>query len=168
MTMIYALALAAAAFEDLDAIDRDVAVAASALGATAAPVDRRLRLMRCSQGIQVERIDARGLAVRCPGSWRFRVALSGVAATAVAAPLLVRRGDPVTVRSSGAGFVIETSAIATEDGAVGATVRIRLDGGTRQVAAIVTGSQEVSVGGLKLSPTDPLPVRVRDNEERIR
>lgn len=143
--MILAL-LATTAFEDLDALDRDAMNAASALGGQAMPVDRRLRLARCPQGVTITSGEGRALDVRCPTlGWRLRVALVQGSAADSAAPL-VRRGDPLTVVSGGAGFRIETSAIATEDGALGRTVRARLDGGTRQISGVVTGAQEISVG----------------------
>ena len=145
--MLLALALAATALEDLDQLDAQVAVAAQSLGSEALPIDRRLRLARCPQGVQVETADARSLAVRCPAlGWRLRVALTTAAAsTAAPRALLVRRGDPLTVLSNGGGFTVETAGIANEDGALGASVRVKLDGG-RVVAGLVTGPQEISLG----------------------
>lgn len=141
-------ALGAAVLEDLDQLDGQVGVAAQSMGSTAAPVDRRLRLARCPQGVQIETADARSLAVRCPAlGWRLRVPLTTAPATiaATAKALLVRRGDPLTVLSNGGGFTIETAGIAGEDGALGANVRVKLDGG-RVVAGTVTGPQEISLG----------------------
>ena len=150
-TMMFMLMLAASvAFEDLDALDRDLAIAATAIGAQAMPVDRRLRLARCPQGVMIAAGDsARALDVRCPAlGWRLRIALVAGAPTAQAP--VVRRGDPLTVVSGGAGFRVETSAVATEDGALGRVVRARLDGSNggsaRQISGVVTGPQEISVG----------------------
>ena len=143
--MLYALALAATQFEDLDQLDRDVGVAAAAIGGAAQPIDRRLRLVHCVQGVQVTS-EPRALAVRCPGGWRLRVPLSIAPVPAVAQTIVVRRGDPLTVVSGGDGFRVETGATASEDGALGATIRARLDGGTRQVSGRVSGPQELSVG----------------------
>ena len=163
--MLYALALAAAAaFEDLGALDAQIAVAARAMGATAVPVDRRLRLPSCVQGVQIDAPDARALAVRCPGGWRLRVALNGAPQSTAAAPI-VRRGDPVTVVSEGDGFAIETSGIAAEDGPLGAGVRLRVD--KVLVTGIVTGPQRVSVGGLNVSGARPLPLQRRDGFEEF-
>lgn len=146
--IIIALALAAAAFEDLDQLDTQVAMAAQSMGSGAVPVDRRLRLARCPQGVQIEAADLRSLSVRCPAlGWRLRVALTNATASSVssARTLLVRRGDPLTVLSNGGGFTVETAGIASEDGVAGASVRAKLDGG-RIVAGIVTGPQEISLG----------------------
>ena len=150
--LLFALALAATAFEDLDQLDAQAAVAARSMGSDAVPVDRRLRLARCPEGLQVEAADARSLAVRCPAlGWRLRVPLTPVAggvaavASAPATRVLVRRGDPLTVTSNGGGFTVETGGIASEDGAMGASVRAKLDGG-RIVAGIVTGPQQISLG----------------------
>ena len=145
--LLLALTLATAALEDLDQLDAQVAVAAESMGGNAAPVDRRLRLARCPEGLQIEAADTRSLAVRCPVlGWRLRVALtSAAAAVAPAARVLVRRGDPLTVTSNGGGFTIETAGIASEDGVLGASLRVKLDGG-RVVAGTVTGPQEISLG----------------------
>lgn len=149
MWMMAAAVAAATAggLEDLGALDEAIAVAAQSMGATALPVDRRLRLARCPQGVQIDAVDARSIGVRCPTlGWRLRVPL--VAATAFAKPTapIVRRGDPLTVVSGGNGFRVETSAVAVEDGALGTSVRARLDGGNRQVWGIVSAAGEISVG----------------------
>lgn len=144
--LLFALALAATQLEDLDQLDAQLAVAAQSLGSSAQPLDRRLRLARCPQGVQVEAADARSLAVRCPAlGWRLRVPLASSATAAVAQTILVRRGDPLTILSSGGGFTVETAGIAGEDGALGASIRAKLDGG-RVVAGVVTGPQEISLG----------------------
>lgn len=144
--ILFALALAAAALEDLDQLDAQVAVAAQSMGTGALPIDRRLRLARCPEGVQIEAADARSLSVRCPAlGWRLRVALTSTSGTTVAKALLVRRGDPLTVLSSGGGFTVETAGIAGEDGAAGASIRVKLDGG-RVVAGVVTGPGEISLG----------------------
>jgi flagella basal body P-ring formation protein FlgA len=158
-------ALALAAFEDLDALDRDIAVAASAMSAQAMPVDRRLRLRACPQGVQISTGDARSLDVRCPAlGWRLRVALAVAAGTTTPRAPVVRRGDPLIVRTEGAGFVIETAAVATEDGAAGAIVRARLDGG-RAISGVVTGPNEVSVGRLNIARDAPLSSTMRGSNE---
>lgn len=147
LALALALALATTAFEDLDQLDAQLAVAAQSLGSSARPIDRRLRLARCPEGVQIDAADVRSLAVRCPAlGWRLRVPLARSATAPVARTLVVRRGDPLTILSSGGGFTVETAGIASEDGALGANIRAKLDGG-RVVAGIVTGPQELSLGG---------------------
>ena len=150
--MILALA-ATMAWQDLSEVDRGVAAVARSEGTVATPIDKRLRLARCPEALVVERAEAQALAVRCPAlGWRIRVRLQGAAASL--APLVqdapvVRRGDPVTLALGGQGFAIETSGVATEDGRLGAVVRVKLDGGTRITSGVVTGPGTVAAGALK-------------------
>ena len=66
-------------------------------------------------------------------AWRVFVAVqrapwspATVAAPArLRAPLLVRRGDAVTVNAGGAGFAVTVDGIAEADGAAGARIRVR-------------------------------------------
>ena len=63
--------------EDWQTIDVLTAMVASALGRTATPVDRRIKLARCPEPATVTAIDANALAVRCvPLGWRLRVAMT--------------------------------------------------------------------------------------------
>ena len=166
--LILALTLATASFEDLDALDRDIAAAAAAMGTQAMPIDRRLRLARCPQGVSVEVADARALAVRCPTiGWRVRVPLVvAQRTTALRAQPAVRRGDPITVRSGGAGFAVETAGVAAEDGVVGGTLRAKLDGG-RIIAGVLADGYTLIVGRLKTLETRSLPSAGRDLQEDV-
>src|SRR3546814_7452137 len=79
----------------------------NALGRTATPIDRRIKLARCPKQASITAIDARTLAVRCaPLGWRLRVPMTGPAgavpaATGYARPAesapVIRRGDNVRV-----------------------------------------------------------------------
>ncbi len=133
-------------FQDLDALDALVATALGAgigePGGAARPIDRRLRLSPCPVTPSVD-APARGVsAVRCGADgWRIVVALmrggpaagEGVAATddapvTSAGPPIIRRGDQVQLVVLGQGFVVATSAIATEDAAIGQRTRVTVEG----------------------------------------
>jgi flagella basal body P-ring formation protein FlgA len=119
------LVLAAAAFADLDAIDRQVAQFA---GASATPVDRRLRLQPCRSGLALSwRTAAQdSVVVQCgdPAGWRLFVPVRGGAA-APGGPLAVTRGDAVSIAVAGEGFTVSQPGEALESGAVGSWIRVR-------------------------------------------
>jgi flagella basal body P-ring formation protein FlgA len=139
-----------AAVEDWQAIDALTATVASALGRTAVPIDRRIRLARCPEPATVTAIDANTLAVRCaPLGWRLRVAMTGGAAgsSPAAAPFarpapgapVVRRGDNVRVSIDTPSYSISYAAIAVEDGRVGETIALRGSDRKSTLSATVTG-----------------------------
>lgn len=115
---------AASAFADLDAIDRQVAAFA---GASATPVDRRLRLRPCRSGLALSwRTPAQdSVVVQCgdPSGWRLFVPVR--AATAPGGPLAVTRGDAVSIAVAGEGFTVSQPGEALESGAVGSWIRVR-------------------------------------------
>ena len=148
--LIAAAAPAAAqtAHEDWQAIDVLTAMVANAMGRTATPIDRRIKLARCPEQASVSAIDAQTLAVRCASlGWRLRVAMSGPASAApvaagYAAPAsapVIRRGDTVRVTLESATFSVSYSAIANQDGRIGETIALRGDGPKTLISAIVTG-----------------------------
>jgi len=155
LTAAFAAALAVApsagaeqATEDWQTIDMLTQAVANAMGRTATPIDRRIKLARCPEQASVAAIDARTLAVRCASlGWRLRVAMSGPAgaapvATSYAAPAsapVIRRGDAVRVTLESATFSVSYSAIANQDGRVGETITLRGDGPKTLISAIVTG-----------------------------
>lgn len=138
------------ATEDWQAIDALTATVASALGRTAVPIDRRIRLARCPEPATVSAIDANTLAVRCvPLGWRLRVAMTGGAGAALPATApfarpapsapVVRRGDNVRVSIDTPSYSISYAAIAAEDGRVGETIALRGSDRKSTLSAIVTG-----------------------------
>lgn len=139
-------AMAQAAHQDWQAIDAMTQMVAQAMGRTAAPIDRRIKLARCPEQAAIVAIDARTLAVRCPSlGWRLRVPMTGPAGAATpagfsrpAAPV-IRRGDNVHVTIDTANFSVSYSAIAAEDGRVGETITLRDDDRRTRLSAIVTG-----------------------------
>lgn len=73
---------------------------------------------------------------------------STLRAGALAAPLLVRRGDPVPVRYASAAFSIGVEGVAEENGAAGATIRVRNAATGRTVRGRVLDTGEIAVGPL--------------------
>jgi len=136
------------ATEDWQAIDALTQAVAGAMGRTATPIDRRIKLARCPEQAQVTPVDAQTLAVRCPSlGWRLRVPLTGPAGAAptaagFAAPAsapVIRRGDNVRVTIETDSFEVAYSAIATQDGRVGDTIALRGNDSKSLLSATVTG-----------------------------
>ncbi|MGV7122683.1 flagella basal body P-ring formation protein FlgA [Sphingopyxis sp. 550A] len=136
------------ATEDWQTIDMLTQAVANAMGRTATPIDRRIKLARCPEQASVAAVDAQTLAVRCASlGWRLRVAMSGPAgaapvAASYAAPAsapVIRRGDAVRVSIDTENFSVSYSATAAEDGRVGETIALRGNGPKAMISAVVTG-----------------------------
>ena len=135
--------------EDWQSIDALTAMVANALGRSATPIDRRIKLARCPEQASITAIDARTLAVRCdPLGWRLRVPMTGPAGAAPAAAgyarpaqnaPVIRRGDNVRVTIDAQSYSISYAAIAAEDGRVGETITLRGDDKKSKFSATVTG-----------------------------
>ena len=127
---------AAAAFADLDAIDRQVAMftgmPVGAAGGAGQPLDRRLRLRPCYSPLALAWRDNahQTVVAECPdvGGWRLFVPIRA-GAQAQSGPPAVNRGDAVTMSISGDGFSVSQPAEALDAGSVGAWVRVRGVGG---------------------------------------
>ena len=63
----------------------------------------------------------------------------------VRAPLLVRRGERVSVRARAAGIVVRTYATAQQDGSLGDLVQVQALEGKERYAARVSGVRELEV-----------------------
>ncbi len=151
-------------FENLDQLE--VAVTAS-LGAgigepggPARPLDRRLKLAACPQPPVVEAPAMGAVTVSCPAvGWRVRVPLvrtvlaSGQAQAQApiraAAEPIIRKGDQVELTASAGAFTVGTVAVAEQDGAPGARIRVRSEGKKGAVIGIVTEDGRVSLPGFK-------------------
>lgn len=142
------------AMQDWQTIDMLTQAVAGAMGRTAAPIDRRIKLAACPEQPAITALDAQALAVRCASlGWRLRVPMMGAAgaaapgagfvpATAPAAPAaapVVRRGDNVRVSIDTASFSISYAAVATQDGRVGETIALRGADAKNLLSATVTG-----------------------------
>lgn len=163
--LLLAAASAAAAvpgFQDLDALDRKVAISLGAdigvPGGAANPIDRRLRLAPCADAV-VEPPVGGAATVRCPSlGWRLRVPLmrGGTSAGASTAPAarvraepVVRRGDPVEMLVSTGAFTVSLQAIAEQDGAPGDRIRVRADTKSAPRMAEVVDAGQVRIPGFK-------------------
>lgn len=139
------------AAQDWQTIDMLTQAVAGAMGRTAVPIDRRIKLARCPEQPAISALDAQALAVRCPSlGWRLRVPMLGEAsATAAAMPVpaarpaaaapVIRRGDNVRVSIDTASFSVGYSAVATQDGRVGDTIALRGTDAKNLLSATVTG-----------------------------
>ncbi len=130
-------------FADPAAIDREVeqftGAAIGTPGGARAPVDRRLRLARCSSYLAIELYGSRGdsVAVRCPdaGGWRIFVPLVKIATVAARSAELVSRGDSVSIAIEGRGFSILQTGEAMEGGGAGDWIAVQPPGKVETVRA---------------------------------
>ena len=138
--------------EDWQRIDALTTMVAQAMGRSATPIDRRIKLARCPEQATVTAIDGQALAVRCPSlGWRLRVPMTGPAAgSADAAPMAaapakpsgapaIRRGDNVRVTIETDSYSISYAAIATQDGRIGETIALRGNDAKSMLSATVVG-----------------------------
>lgn len=135
-------ALAQSGFQDLDALDRQIA---EATGGRAEPIDRRLKLQPCREMISIS-ADGPMPSVRC-GMTGWRIALRVNGFTANNAPIAIRRGDEVTVTIEGNGFELTGSGIAMDDGREGGTVRVKTSTTGTPVSVRVTGPGTATLKG---------------------
>ncbi len=126
---------AAQPFEDLDRIDAEIA---DLYGPDAAqPVDRRLKLAPCPDGVSIEPPAGDMIAVRCISrGWRIRVT---VARANVVAEPLVRRGEQVELMMTGGGYGVSSAATALDEGAEGKNIRVKTPTSKTVLVATVKG-----------------------------
>lgn len=145
----------AAPLENLDALERRLVIALGAdigqPGGPVAPIDRRMRLASCPAPAEVEPPYAGAAVLRCaPVGWRIRVPVlpGGMVRMASAAQPrtivravrdepVIRRGDPVEIRTAYAGFTVTKRMIAEQDGAPGERIRVRTEPRTRPMVVEV-------------------------------
>lgn len=112
-------------FADLDEVDRQVS---AFVGQPAPPVDRRLRLARCTAPLALDWYGSarQAVQVRCPsaGGWTLYVTMPAAVASA-AAPPLIQRGDSVTIQVGGDGWAVSQPGEALEPGAAGTWIKVR-------------------------------------------
>lgn len=134
----------AGAFHDPAAIDARIVAALAGSGVTARPVDRRLKLATCPEPLRVDPPALGAVAVHCASvNWRIRVLVDNNATTAT--PLLIKRGDPVSVNFVAPGFSITTSGIAESEARAGERVRVRVE----QKADPIMG-EAIDVGSVRV------------------
>jgi len=150
-------------FENLEMLDNRVAAALGANigepGGATTPIDRRLRLQACPQPVEIGEPIAGALAVRCvPLGWRIRVSIAGdqqARQTATAsssqpqmrAEPVVRRGDQIELVAIADGFTVSTLAVAEQDGAPGARIRVRTERRNAPVIGQVLPDGRVALPG---------------------
>lgn len=130
--LILVAAQTSAAFADLDAIDRQVALftgaAAGEPGGAATAVDRRLRLQPCRTGTALSwRTPAHdSVVVQCgdPGGWRVFVPVRN-GGQGLGGETAVTRGDAVAIAVTGDGFTVSQPGEALESGPVGGWIKVR-------------------------------------------
>lgn len=147
--LLYITPAQAQQFEDLDALDSQVAAVLQGGSATAQPIDRRLKLARCPEPIAVDSSAKDSVALRCNAiGWRIRVPLtmarSEAKVVSAEAPLmpetdeiLVRRGETVEIIIKGDDFEVVSSGVAVEDGRKGKQVRVKSSTGSTAHGATV-------------------------------
>jgi flagellar basal body P-ring formation protein FlgA len=164
MTTLAATPAAAAPFQNLDVLEARVIGALGAgigePGGPAAPIDRRLKLAACPTTVQLDPPAMGAIALRCPAlGWRIRVPLARLAGASAAttafasAPVkaepVIRRGDPIDLVAGSTGFSVSVSAVAQEDGAPGARIRVRTDGQKGPIFAEVMDAGLARLPGFK-------------------
>jgi flagellar basal body P-ring formation protein FlgA len=121
--------------EDIAALDQRIAETASF---EARPLDRRLRLTRCPEAAAIE-AAAGSITVRCASlGWTLRVNAAVPIKGAAATPA-IRRGETVQVMIVGESYAIAHEAVATEDAAAGAPVRVKFPSSAKTMVAIAIG-----------------------------
>ena len=90
------------------------------------------------------------VAIRCDAlGWRIRVPIARsqtLAAQAVKAEPLIRKGDQVEIQAQGGAFTVSAMAVAEQDGAVGDRIRVRDPGGRKgAIIAQVTAEGRVTL-----------------------
>ena len=153
-------AAAAPEFENLDLLDSRVAVFLGAPvgqpGGAAQAIDRRLKLAACPATPMLALPTPMAAVVECQAvGWRIHVPLvraqraAAREAKAEAAEPVVRKGDQVEVVADGGNFTVSTLAIAQQDGAPGAMIRVRTDAKAAPITAQVEAHGKVVVSRFK-------------------
>ena len=152
-------------FQNLDAAERRLVIALGAdigqPGGPAAPIDRRMKLAACPGAVAIEPPMAGAAVVRCAEiGWRIRVPLLAggavqLASAQAAAPMravkaapVIRRGDPVELRTTRTGFSVSNQVIAEQDGAPGDRIRVRSGPKAAPIMVEVIDSGVVRVPGI--------------------
>jgi flagellar basal body P-ring formation protein FlgA len=147
--MLPALA-GAQTFQSHDAIDDRVETSLVGTGLAAWPVDRRLKLAACPETLRVEQPASGLVAVHCDSlHWRVHARIDGPPATVTApTPVIIKRGDPVTVNFGASGFSIVASGVAESEARIGDRVRVRVDKNANPVVGEAVDVGSVRVGAL--------------------
>jgi len=153
-------------FVDLAALEARVVaftgVGVGEAGGPAAPIDRRLRLAACAAPPALDwrapRRDAVVVSCAAP-DWRIFVPLKGhgagaaelapVAPVAAATPkpVVIRRGDPVSIVAAQTGFSVSQQGVAASDAAAGARLAVRIDGSRAPIQTVAVDAGLATLPG---------------------
>lgn len=139
LALIAAPASAQGSYAELAGIDQAVAdftgLPIGAPGGAAAPVDRRLKLLRCGVRLALSWYGSQNDSVQvdCPvaGGWRLYVPIASKG-SGVAAPAAIARGDAISISVNGDGFAVAQPGEALESGPIGAWIKVRTLGANAQ------------------------------------
>lgn len=164
--MLAASPAAAQNFQSTALIDKAVAGftghGVGETGGARTRVDTRLKLAACpmvSLNWRTETHDS--VVVTCPDpQWRIFVPIampasapapaaptSVISAPAAKAPIVIKRGDPVTVVAGDGGFSVTRDGVATTDAAAGGRVLIRVQDGKPPIQAIAVEPGKAMIPG---------------------
>lgn len=147
MTLALASPAWAQQFQDLNALDAQVAAALP--GESVAAADRRLKLARCTEPLAIDAGMVGSVTVRCNAlGWRIRLPIAGASATSVkeaAAEVLIHRGQQVELVFKGEGYELSTSGTAMEDGSAGKSIRVKTLTGNTPIHGTVVSSAIVHI-----------------------
>lgn len=128
---------------------------AGTAGGAAQPVDRRLRLADCAGPLDLEYYGQRQDMVRvsCSVPERWQIFVPVLRAQAMAAspgapqaanPVVIERGQVLSIAIEGRGFSVVQQGEALEDGAIGDWIRVRPEGRRDELRArLVTPARAV-------------------------
>jgi flagellar basal body P-ring formation protein FlgA len=137
-------------FQNLDQVDAVANAIVAQSGVAVRPADRRMKLAQCPRPLTAEAQAQGAVAVRCAAlGWRIRLPVEGVARADGLTPVIIRRGDPVTVEYEAQGFSVTASGVAESEARRGEPVRVRVDQKSSPVMGEAADVGSVRIGGLK-------------------
>lgn len=121
LSVLFLLATAPTQFEQLEALDQNIARYADA-----EPIDKRLKLAQCPQfPIIAPPVDG-VVIVRCPAlGWRIRVPVRTLSGADNNARIVIRKGDRIECVTEGMGFAVSAQMIALDDAGIGQSLRVK-------------------------------------------
>jgi flagellar basal body P-ring formation protein FlgA len=140
----------AQSFQTNDDIDAQIAAALASGGLNALPVDRRLKMAACPERLQIAPPVRRTVAVHCVSlGWRIYALVDDKSVRDPAMPIIIKRGDPVTVDFVAPGFSVTADGVSENDARIGERVRVRVSQKSGPVVGDAIDVGAVRVGGLK-------------------
>lgn len=146
---------ATSSFEDTVHLDRQVGAYLNAnigdSGGARAPIDKKLKLKRCSAPVQITHTNRNSVLVSCPKSgWRIFVPLSGGASSrksysSNSDEYVVRRNQPLMLVVKRPHFSISYSVVAQKNGRVGDYIPVRSGRKSKVLIARVSENGQVEL-----------------------